>query len=94
MSSSFRERVEVLLQAFEEGKTTCRSSEEIKEKLSLPEEAGKEERFKAVVEALCKLKIWSEEDCECEVHLPESKLFEFDRDYCKLIIVQCSLLFN
>ena len=63
MSASLRPKVDVLLEAFEEEKERC-SFEEFKEKLSFDSSLEEVDRFRAVVGAVCKYSISSEENGE------------------------------
>lgn len=63
MSAPLREKVEVLLRAFEGEKVSC-SFEEFKDKLSFDSSLKNDDRFKAVVEAVCKYSISSDENGE------------------------------
>ena len=63
MSGSLREKIDVLLNAFEGEKESC-SFEEFKEKLSFDRGLSNEDRFKAVVKAVCKYSISSDENGE------------------------------
>lgn len=61
MSGSLRDKIAVLLGAFEDDKVSC-SFEEYKEKLSFDSGLKNEERFRAVVEAVCKYSISSPDE--------------------------------